>query len=105
MACGNNDPLMVLSRRTKLPRKRLEMAAIVGQERHVLPGSVGKLSEIASAQTTCIACGYRHESARPKEVRHHDVHVFVEIKLDEKVSHNYLTKGSINSSGMRLCSM
>lgn len=105
MTNGDNDPVMVFFRPTKRPRHGREVIAIVGQERFVMSGSVGELIDITRAKAAGISRGNGRKSACPHKLRQQHIHVFVEVKLDEKVSHGYFTKGSINSSGMRLRSI
>ena len=64
-----------------------------------------QLIEVTCTKIAGVPSCHHNKSTRSHQIRNQDIYVFVEIKLDEKVFHGYLAKGSINSSGMLLRSI
>ena len=68
MTDGHNNPVAVSPRLTELSRQKLEVVAIVGQERLVLAGSVGELIDIARTKAARIARGNGRKAVCPNKI-------------------------------------
>ena len=86
-------------------RKRLEVHTVVGEQGFVLPDRIRQLLYIAVTELSCFLGRDNDKPTRTKQLGNQYVHIFIEIELNEQAAHWSVTKGSINTSGIRLRTM
>jgi hypothetical protein len=78
---------------------------IVREQGFVLTDRIRQLRCITVPELPCFLCRDDSEPTRTYSLSNQYVHIFIKIQLDEKTAHGSVTKGSINSSGIRLRAM
>jgi hypothetical protein len=81
------------------------MYPVVGQQHEILTGRIGQLLGVRVAQLACFDRRRHGESPRTHEIGEQDIDILVQVKLDEELTQDLATRGSMRSSGMRFLSM
>ncbi len=102
---NSDDDAGVLLSRGEVFQASFNLNAVMGNQRPSVGRGVRELLRIGPAGLARLRGCHDVESSGVEQVPNQNVYVFIQIELDEEAIHTPRTRGSINSSGMRLRSM